>query len=107
MLNDPPIYEDISMTFGADLLVTLESAPGDSIPFGSTIRLDVYPPQRRDTLVTIASVVGVITGNKIEFRMESEDSDELPDLAHYRIYITYPDTPDLDTCWFEGSLVRS
>lgn len=107
MLGHEPLVDKMTLTLGADFVHEFETRPGDEIPSGTTAEIHIYPPGEKDTLVTIAEWAATdVTANKVIFRTESENVDLIPDRAHFRVYVTYPDTPTLQHCWVLGDVKR-
>jgi len=103
--NDP--LEDVFiMSYGADFTHEIELDPDDHIPSGTVITMRIYPQhQRRGT--PIAEWVATYNAQLISWRVESEDSDEIPNRSWVRIYVSYPDEPEtLEHCWYIGPVVR-
>ncbi|MGW1740021.1 LtfC-like domain-containing protein [Nocardia sp. NPDC001965] len=107
MAGDEPIRESLTLTLGADFVHRYRPAVGETIPDGTTAYIALYPKGQKNTLTSIAEWSAVLVdSDAIEFRVESEDADEIPDKAHYRLYVVYPDTPTLDQCWYVGEVRR-
>jgi hypothetical protein len=47
-----------------------------------------------------------VTGGYAEWTIQSEQADLIPDRSFYRMYVSYPETPTLEHCWFRGSVTR-
>lgn len=107
MLGHEPLTDKMTLTLGADFVHEFETSPGDEIPPGTTAVIKLYPPGQRNTLVSIAEWTATeVTESKVTFRAESEEADLIPDRAHFRVYVTYPDTPTLQHCWVLGDVKR-
>jgi len=105
-LNGEPEHEDITLTLGADFVLDLKVPASDPIPLGSEVRLAIYPKGKKNTLISIADWPAVVEPTKASWRVQSEQADLIPDRAHYRIYISYPETPTLDLVWYVGDVFR-
>ena len=107
MAGHEPESEPIYLTLGSDFVNNYRPAVGETIPAGTTARIDLYPPGQKNTLTTIASWPAVVVDSDVvKFRVESELADEVPHRAHYRLYVNYPDDPTLDQCWVYGDVSR-
>lgn len=105
-LNGEPLHEDITLTLGADFVLTLKVPPSEPIPAGSTVRMALYPKGQKNTLVSIAEWPATVEPTKASWRIESAEADLIPDRAHFRIYISYPEDPTLDLPWYVGDVYR-
>lgn len=82
---------------GQDFTQKMEVDPSDTLPDGTTARIDIVRANSSRALVT--SWDGICSPNLIEFAEESEDVDALPWYGlNYYLYVVYPDSPDLDFC---------
>lgn len=107
MLGRQPIPETIPLTLGTDYTLGLNAPAGTTFPASTAVRIDIYAKGKTNTLTTIASWAATVTTNRAGWRVESALADLIPSGAHFRIYITYPDTPSsLDHCWYKGEIVR-
>lgn len=107
MLGNEPLTDKLTLTLGADFVHIFKTSADDEIPPGTTAVIKLYPPGEKDTLTSIDSWSATdVTANQITFRAESEAADLIPDRAHFRVYVTYPDTPTLEHCWVVGDVKR-
>ncbi|MEV0759508.1 hypothetical protein [Nocardia sp. NPDC050435] len=101
-----PLRDKLILTLGADLVHTIKLPNGRTFPSGTTAVIRFYPPGKTNTLVSIAEFPAIVFPDRAEWRVESELADPVPDRAHYRIYVSYPETPRLDHCWVIGDVSR-
>lgn len=106
MLGNEPIPEKIVLSLGADFVQKFRADPGEVIPTGSTVHIRFYPPGQTDTLVFTHEAACNVYDTYAEARIESTIADTIPRKAHWRVYISYPDTPSLEHCWYVGDVVR-
>jgi|SRR5690606_4831252 len=106
MAGHEPSKEPLVLTLGADFVHRYQKAATDpDIPAGTTARIELY--SSKDTTETIAVWnASLVDTDVIAFRIESEQTDLIPNRAHYRLYVVYPETPTLDMCWFYGDVSR-
>lgn len=96
-----PVEMPLVVVRGQDFTQTMNIAPVDSIPTGTTARIEIV--DNKKSLVT--TWVGWTEPLQIYFAVESEEVDELPKRGlSYYLYIVYPTEPDLDFCLTYGSI---
>lgn len=102
MSETPPLRRGLPNSTSADFIVRTR-VPSGTIPVGTTASMKLYNPDD-SVLVTIT---GVLSSDYFEFRKESAVSDLWPDRVHYRIYTTFPDSPNaIDLLWYFGDIQR-
>lgn len=106
MAGHVPVKEALVLTLGADFVHKYQRQATDPvIPVGTTARIELYTSA--DTTDTIAVWNAVLVDDPVvHFRIESDLADLIPNRAHYRLYIKFPDTPTLDMCWMYGDVSR-
>lgn len=106
MAGHEPIKDPLILTLGADFVHRYKKNESDpEFPAGTESRIEVYTSKDSSTPVATWSA-SLIDTEFIEFRVESEDTDEIPARYHYRLYVVYPDEPTLDMCWCYGDITR-
>lgn len=107
MLGRDPIDEQIILTLGADFTLKINAPDNVLIPAGTAIYIEFYPPARPNTLDALDTWNGAVSSEFVEWRIESTLANDIPDKARFRIYVSYPDTPNtLEHCWYRGSVTR-
>nr|WP_280404972.1 hypothetical protein [Nocardia brasiliensis] len=101
-----PIREKLILTLEADFVHTIRLPTNRTFPTGTTIVLRFYPPGKTNTTQSIGRFSATVYPDRAEWKVESTQIDAIPDRAHYRIYVAYPEVPPLDHCWFVGDVSR-
>jgi|SRR5690606_8883150 len=106
MAGHVPAKESLVLTLGADFVHKFKKQPNDpDIPAGTTARIELYSSADTTDTIDIWDAVLVDT-DEVYFRIESTETDLIPNRAHYRLYVVFPDTPTLDMCWVYGDVSR-
>ncbi|WP_280350364.1 DUF7264 domain-containing protein [Nocardia abscessus] len=101
-----PEPETITLTLGADYTQKINIPPETPLPDGTVVTIKFYPPRAKNTPTSIAEWAATVTPELVQWRVESALADAIPDKAHFRIYVSYPDTPTLEHCWYVGDVIR-
>ncbi|GAB4588726.1 LtfC-like domain-containing protein [Nocardia sp. IFM 10818] len=94
------------LTLEADFDYTLKLPPDRTFPPGTAVRLKLYPPGEKNTKSTIAVWDAQVAPTHARWVVESEQADLIPDRAHFRIYVSYPESPTREHPWFVGDVRR-
>lgn len=106
MAGHEPIKDPLILTLGADFVHRYRKNAADpDIPEGTEARIEVYD-DKNSTDPVATWPASLVDTDAIEFRVESEDTDQIPDRYFYRFYVVFPDDPTLDMCWFHGQIKR-
>ncbi|MBF6085236.1 hypothetical protein IU485_28100 [Nocardia cyriacigeorgica] len=101
-----PKRDTLILTLGADFVHTIKLTAHRSFPAGTTIGLHFYPPGDPNAIVPMYSFSALVYPERAEWWIESSVVDAIPDRAHFRIYVSYPETPTLEHAWFIGEVTR-
>lgn len=112
MAGNSPIEDPLILTRGADFVNVWRIADADpDIPDGTTARIVITETNDTDAteIATWSSLT--VTAREITARVDREiagldDVDPDGDGWRYRLLVTLPDTPDLEHCWYRGSIER-
>ena len=107
MAGNEPIKDTLILTRGADFVAAFAKHPSDpEIGAGTTARIEITETADTDAPILHTWNATSVSGDRIEFRIESEQTDDIPDRMRFRLMVRYADTPALDHCWRYGSIKR-
>jgi hypothetical protein len=104
--NDPIATEKLILTSGADFTYRANAAAGETIPTSTTAMIGFYPDQDTGTTPIALWPATAVTGAYIEWLVQSDEADDIPGDAFFRLYVVYPETPTLEHCWYRGKVAR-
>ena len=104
MIGHEPQKETVVLTADADLYQVIRIG-GIELPTGTTARLAFYATSDTEA-PELLNLPGVVTVDSITFRSESTVVDAVPNRTRFRVYVSYPETPTLEDCWFVGAVKR-
>lgn len=108
MAGNKPIEDTLILTRGADFVAAFAKHPSDpEIGAGTTARIEITETSATDAPILHTWNATAVTGDRIEFRVESEDTDIVPARMRFRLMVRFADTPEaLDHCWRYGVIER-
>lgn len=105
-MSEKSIKEPLVLTLGEDFARNYNVAAGETLPVGTTARIDFFAD--KDSSVVLDSwAASEVATSVVRFRVEKEEADLIADRTHYRMYVVFPETPnDFDRCWTFGDVKR-
>lgn len=105
-LGNEPIIDTVVLTAGADWAHRINVASGETLPTGTTAVIRFYAD--KETASTPIAQFNANNVNEVyaEWRVESTSLDAIENNSFFRIYVTYPETPTFENCWYRGKVQR-
>ncbi|WP_418345287.1 DUF7264 domain-containing protein [Rhodococcus pyridinivorans] len=111
MTDWKPINDEITLTRDADYVRTWQKHPRDpTFPPGTTAELVITRTNSMTAEVLATWPAVDVTSDAISFWVQSEDTNQIPDFAAFRLMVHYPPVVDgaetQDWCWYRGPVKR-
>lgn len=103
-LGRSPEKTTLVLTQGADFTQILQLSGNERFPVDTVVTICFYEDPNDSTPIAVWE--GDTLSTRVEWRVESELADEISDRAPFRMYVSYPEEPTLEHCWFIGRVAR-
>ncbi|MDM7488697.1 hypothetical protein QT969_10380 [Rhodococcus sp. CSLK01-03] len=103
-LGRTPEQIKLILSLGADFTQIIKTPENETFPVDTVVAIRFYDDPA-DT-AHIAEWLGDVTSTQVEWRIESALADVIPDRTPFRMYVSYPEVPTLEHCWFTGRVAR-
>lgn len=107
MAGHVPIKDKLTLTRGADFMHEVGPSVSDpDLPSGTSARIEITETNDTDAEIVDTWDAVFVDSRIVRFRVESEVCDLIPARFCWRLMVRYPDTPDIDHCWYYGTVER-
>lgn len=108
MIGRKPTAQELSLTPGQDFTHRVEPPAPYQFQPETALKIVLFDSDQWDaeTVATFSAAVDLLGASWL---VQSEVTDLLgPDeVRWFRLYISYPDSPTTDHCWFSGPVIHS
>lgn len=108
MIGRQPIKEKLTITPGQDFSHEVQPPSPYQFQAGTTLKIVLFEGKERGANEVTAWPANV-TPESAAWIIQSDVTDLLPteERLWFRLYISYPDSPTTDHCWFSGPVIYS